>query len=329
MPGFDKVIGLEEVVDYLQRSIKSDKVAQTLIFHGAAGSGKKLLSGIFAMTLQCEAHGITPCLSCPSCKKAETHNHPDIITVTHEKDNLISVDEIRSQLVNDILIRPECSERKIYILPDAEKMNVQAQNALLKTLEDLPSYAMILLLTDNVDALLPTIRSRCVHLAMRLVSEKKIKNYLVEELNVPDHYAELDAAYAQGNVGRARAISGSGEFHELLDTCVEMLARSYHMPMNQLVDDVKLLTEDKGRIEEYLELFTMWFRDVLLFKATNEVDKLVFKRQLDMIKKRASESSYEGLETIIEAIEKVRVRLKANVNFELSVELMLLTIREN
>ena len=92
---------------------------------------------------------------------------------------------------------------------------------------------------------------------------------------------------------------------------------------------LKRLTEEKADINEYLELFTMWFRDVLLFKATAEVDKLVFRRQLDMIKKRASQSSYEGLQEILNAIEKVKTRLKANVNFELSIELLLLTIREN
>ena len=329
MPGFDSVIGLEEVVDYLQNIIKSDKVAQTYIFYGEKGTGKKLLSGILAMTLQCEKHGIEPCLECSSCKKAETRNHPDIITVYHEKPASIGIDEIRAQLVDDILIRPECSPYKIYIVPEAEKMTTQAQNALLKTLADLPKYAKIFLLTDNVDMLLPTIRSRCVHLAMRLVSEPKVKKYLMDACDVPDYYAELDAAYAQGNIGKARDIATSGEFHSRVDTCVEILSRSYHMPMVQVNDCVKRLTEEKADIDEYLELFTMWFRDILLFKATAEVDKLVFRRQLDMIKKRASQSSYEGLQEILNAIEKVKTRLKSNVNFELSIELLLLTIREN
>ena len=101
MPGFDSVIGLEEVVDYLQNIIKADKVAQTYIFYGEKGTGKKLLSGILAMTLQCEKHGVEPCLECSSCKKAETRNHPDIITVYHEKPASIGIDEIRAQLVEN------------------------------------------------------------------------------------------------------------------------------------------------------------------------------------------------------------------------------------
>lgn len=329
MPGFDSIIGLEEVVEYLQKIIKTDKVAQTYIFHGEAGTGKKLLSGIFAMTLQCERGGITPCLSCSSCRKAETHNHPDIITVVHEKPNTISVDEVRGQLVNDILIKPECGRYKIYIIPDAERMTVQAQNAILKTLEELPSYAMIFLLTDNVDQLLPTIRSRCVHLQMRLVSEKRIREYLVDSCDVPDYYAELDAAYAQGNVGKAKEISSTGEFHNRVDETVRMLSRSHHMSMSQVMEYVKFMTDEKAFVDEYLELFTLWFRDVLLFKATTEAEGLVFRRQLGDIQKRAKESSYEGLEKIIDAIEKVKTRLNANVNFELTMELLFLTIREN
>ncbi len=329
MPGFDSVIGLEEVVEYLQDIIKTDKVAQTYIFYGEKGTGKRLLSGILAMTLQCERKGIEPCLECASCRKAETRNHPDIITVYHEKPSSLGIDEIRTQLVDDILIRPECSPYKIYIVPDAEKMTVQAQNALLKTLEDLPGYAKIFLLTDNVDMLLPTIRSRCVHLAMRLVSTPQIKQYLMDACDVPDYYAELDAAYAQGNIGKAKNMAATGTFHVRVDVCVDILSRSYHMPMTQVNDCVKRLTEEKADIEEYLELFSLWFRDILLYKATAEVDKLVFRGQLDMLKKRASQSSYEGLQTILDAIEKVRTRLKSNVNFELTIELLLLTIREN
>ena len=107
------------------------------------------------------------------------------------------------------------------------------------------------------------------------------------------------------------------------------MSRSAHMSMGQVMECVKQLNDEKAHIDEYLELFALWFRDVLLFKATAEVDKLVFRRQLNDIKMRASQSSYEGLEEILDAIEKVRTRLSANVNFELTLELLLLTIREN
>ena len=95
-----------------------------------------------------------------------------------------------------------------------------------------------------------------------------------------------------------------------------------------MVDAIKELTRDKQNIYDYLDLFLVWFRDVLLFKATREVDSLVFKQEINYIKERARKSSYEGLELIIEAIEKAKVRLRANVNFDLTMELLFLTIRE-
>ena len=111
------------------------------------------------MTLQCEEGGTEPCGHCDSCKRPLAKNHPDIIMITHEKPNVITIDEIREQLINDVAIKPYCSHYKIYIVADSELMNPQAQNALLKTIEEPPEYAVIMLLTSNIDALLPTIRS--------------------------------------------------------------------------------------------------------------------------------------------------------------------------
>lgn len=96
-----------------------------------------------------------------------------------------------------------------------------------------------------------------------------------------------------------------------------------------MVDMIKQLSGDKQNIYEYLDLFIMWFRDVLLFKATKEIDGLVFKDQLNYIKERANHSSYEGIEDIINAVEKAKERLHANVNFDLVMELLFMTIREN
>lgn len=134
--------------------MKTGKVSHSYIFTGRPGSGKKLLAATYAMTLQCEAGGTEPCQKCDSCKKALGKNHPDIIYVNHEKPGTISIDEIREQLISDVSIKPIAVLIR-YIIPDAEMMTVQAQNALLKTIEEPPEYAVIMLLTSNADALLP------------------------------------------------------------------------------------------------------------------------------------------------------------------------------
>ena len=324
-----KVLGHEEVLRHLQNAAAMDKVSHSYIFAGEKGSGKKLLAKLFAMTLQCDKHGKEPCLQCPSCQKAMNGNHPDIIYVTHEKPNTISIDDIREQLIGDVAIKPYNGPYKIYIVDEAEKMTVQAQNALLKTIEEPPAYAVILLLVNNGGTLLPTIASRCVTLNFKPVRDEVIKKYLMEELHVPDYQAEVSVAFAQGNVGKAKQIATAEDFSEMMDAAFRILKKGKDMEVYEMVDAIKELSEQKHTVYEYLDLFLVWFRDVLMFKATHEIDGLVFRQEYNDIKNRADTSSYEGLEKIINAIETAKVRLQANVNFELTMELLFLTIREN
>ena len=109
------------------------------------------------------------------------------------------MDDIRVQVNDDIVIRPYSSKYKIYIIADADLMSVQAQNALLKTIEEPPQYAVIMLLTENADTLLPTIRSRCVMMKLRNIKDQLVKKYLMEHLEIPDYKADVCVAFAQGN----------------------------------------------------------------------------------------------------------------------------------
>lgn len=329
MQEIEKVLGHEEVIKHLQNAAAMDKVAHSYIFAGEKGSGKKLLAKLFAMTLQCEKHGKEPCLQCSSCKKAMNRNHPDIIYVSHEKPNSIGIEDIREQLIADVDIKPYTGPYKIYIVGEAEKLTVQAQNALLKTIEEPPAYAVIMFLVNNGGNLLPTIASRCVTLNFKPVRDEVIKKYLMEELHVPDYQAEVSVAFAQGNVGKAKQIATAEDFTEMMEAAFRILKKGKNMEVYEMVDAIKLLSEQKHTVYEYLDLFLVWFRDVLMFKATNQIDGLVFRQEYNDIKSRADVSSYEGLETIIKAIETAKQRLQANVNFDLTMELLFLTIREN
>lgn len=329
MPGFQEIVGHEEVIQHLQNAIRLGKVSHAYILSGEKGSGKKLLANTFAMALQCEKKGADPCQECRSCKKAMSRNHPDIIYITHEKPNSIGIEDIRTQLIEDVMIKPYCSSYKIYIIDEAEKLTLQAQNALLKTIEEPPAYAVILLLTSNMETFLPTITSRCVKLNLRPVQESMVKDYLMEKMHLPDYQAQMDAAFSQGNIGKARQMAESDEFNLMTEQALRILKKSNELELYEMVEMIKELSEEKQNIDEYLDLFAMWFRDVLFFKATKEVDGLMFKDQLNHIKERARKSSYEGIEKIIDAIGTAKERLHANVNFDLVMELLFLTIREN
>ena len=327
--GFEEILGNEMVKDHFKKAIQNHKISHAYILTGEAGMGRKSIANAFAMTLLCEKGGSEPCMMCHSCKQVMSGNHPDLIYVTHEKPGSIGVDDVREQINDTIMIRPYSSYYKIYIVDEAEKMTVQAQNALLKTIEEPPAYAVVMLLADNPDALLPTISSRCVQLNLKPVGDQLVKDYLMNEMHVPDYQAEVDASLAQGNIGKAERIARSPEYEETLESALRMAKYADSMPLYEIVETIKKLTAEKDNIDDYFDIFSLWFRDVLLFKATKEVDSLVFKQELNGIRERANKSSYEGLEKIIEAIQKARARLNANVNFDLTMELMFLTMKEN
>lgn len=329
MAGFHDILGHEQIIAHLQNAIEEDKVSHAYIFNGPEASGKMMLAEAFAMALQCEGEGKRPCLECRSCRQAADHNQPDIIYVLHEKPNTIGVDDIRTQINNDIDIKPYSSRYKVYIVDEAQKMNQQAQNALLKTIEEPPAYAIILLLTTNADSFLQTILSRCITLNLKAVKEDKIKEYLMKHYQIPDYQADICAAFSQGNVGKAIQLASSEEFGELKASVLQLMKRLEDIDLYEMTGAVKQIAEYKLSVNDYFDLMMIWFRDVLYLKATNDVDGLIFKDEVYDIKKQAAKRSYQGIEIILEALEKAKIRLNANVNFDLVIELLLLTIKEN
>lgn len=329
MAGFQDIIGQQQIKEHLHNALFTGKVSHAYIFNGEKASGKEFIARLFARTLQCEAGGTEPCGECRSCKQAVNNNQPDIIRVTHEKPGTISVDDIRTQVNNDIAIKPYSSKYKVYIINEAEKMTVQAQNALLKTLEEPPAYAVIILLVSNINALLQTILSRCVVLNMKPVEDALVRNYLMKELQVPDYKAEVCVAFARGNIGKAKALASSEDFDNVKAEALSLLKYIQDMEIQEIVAAIKKINEYKLEVSDYLDIIAIWYRDVLLYKATGDLNHLIFREEMGTIRKVASRSSYEGIETIIRALEQAKKRLDANVNFDLVMELLMLTIQEN
>ena len=329
MAKFSDIIGQEQIKEHLQNALSTKKISHAYIINGEKSSGKEFIAKVFAMALQCESGEIEPCQVCHACKQALSDNQPDIIRVSHEKPNTIGVDDIRAQINNDVAIKPYSSPYKIYVLNEAEKMTPQAQNALLKTLEEPPEYAVILLLTSNVNALLPTILSRCVVLNMKPVADEKVRKFLMEEMQVPDYKADVCVAFARGNIGKAKSLASSEEFENIKGEALSLLKYIQDMELHEIVSAIKKISEYKLEVNDYFDIMAIWFRDVLLFKATKDANHLVFREELGAIRKCAQRSSYEGIETIINALDTAKRRLEANVNFELVMELLLLTIQEN
>lgn len=329
MAKFTDIVGQEQLKEHLQNAIAMNKVSHAYIINGERNAGKEFIAKVFAMALQCEKKEAEPCGECHSCKQALSNNQPDIIYISHEKPNTIGVEDIRAQINNDIVIKPYSSPRKIYIVNEGEKMTPQAQNALLKTLEEPPEYAVIVILTTNVEALLPTVLSRCVVLNMKPVSDALVKKYLMKQLGVPDYKANICVAFARGNIGKAKLLASSEEFEKVKDEAISLVKNINDMEIHEIVKAIKKISEYKFDVNDYLDILMAWYRDVLFFKATKDVNSLVFKEEIQQIMRVSDRSTYEGIETIVNALQSAKKRLEANVNFDLTMELLLLAIQEN
>ena len=329
MLGFNDILGHEQIKEHFRNAVETGKVSHAYILSGEAGMGRKSLANAFALSLLCEKGMAEPCMQCHACKQVLSGNHPDLIYVTHEKPASIGVDDIREQLNDTIQERPYSSYYKIYIVDEAEKMTVQAQNALLKTIEEPPAYAVILLLTTNQDSFLPTILSRCVQLKLKPLKDTVVKEYLVQSLGEDESQADIYAAFARGNLGKAIHLAQSEEFGIMYKEMLRLLKHIKDTDISELLDYIRKVKEENLDIRECLDFMQMWYRDILMYKTTKDINLLIFKDEFSTVKSVSTTSGYDGLERILEAIDKARIRLDANVNTELVMELMLLTMKEN
>lgn len=327
MFSFSELVGHEQIKEHMQAAIRDKKPFHAYLFQGEEGVGKEALARTFAAGLQCQSESTDkPCKECVSCRQMESGNQPDVIWVTREKASL-GVDEIREQLCNTMDIKPFSSPYKIYLVPEAEKMTEAAQNALLKTIEEPPEYGIVILMTSNISALLPTIQSRCLTMEFRPLSTAVVESFVKEHCQVPDYQARASAAFAQGNLGKAMRYAKSEDFIERKDHIISLLRHVEQMDLSEMLAVIKDLGTRKDEVRDYIDLMVLWYRDVLLFKATKDINQLLFQDEASYISREASHRSYEKIEEILQAFEKAKVRLRANVNFDITMELMLLTLK--
>lgn len=334
MTKFTDILGNEQIKTHFQTAYESGNVSHAYIIDGPDGSGKRLFAESFAALLQCEGPiSNEPCGQCHNCKQMEAVSHPDVIHVTHEKPATISVDDVRNQINADIATKPYQSRYKIYIVDEAEKMNEQAQNALLKTIEEPPEYGIIILLTTNANGFLPTILSRCIRLQLKPVAKDEIVKFLMKNHAVVDYKATEAACFAMGSVGKAVRLATSSHFSETRDHAVGIMKRISDIDITEAVAAVKKIADFKKEYQidvyDYLDIMIMWYRDVLMYKATMDATDLIFKEEVYDIIRKADKSSYNGLQICIEELEKAKIRLDRNVNFDLTIELLLLKLKEN
>ncbi|MCT4597104.1 MAG: DNA polymerase III subunit delta' [Vallitalea sp.] len=324
---FNEIIGYEDIKKHLQNSIEISKISHAYIIDGQKGMGKKLLANTFAKTLQCEKKEITPCDTCTSCLTFDSFNHPDIVYVKPSKKT-IGVDDIRDQINRDINIKPYHYPYKIYIINEANTMTEQAQNALLKTIEEPPSYAVIILLSSNSNMFLPTILSRCVLLKLKPISSEKIMNYINQELNIPDYQAQLVTSFSQGIIGKAKELASSTDFFDMRENMISIVNVMLKDDEYELLNLSTKFDEYKDNIEDFLDLFLVWFRDLLIVKKIDDETYLINRDKYKTLLKQARVLSYNKISVIISNIRDAKRLLRQNSNFRLVIEMMILQTKE-
>ena len=328
MHDYKKIYGNVQIIEYMQKIIKVNKVPHAIILDGQAGTGKNLLADTFAKTLQCEEHGENPCGVCTSCKQFENKNQPDIFYIAPTDKKSIGVEDVRAQINNELMIKPYSNAYKIFIIDKSETLTVQAQNALLKNIEEPPSYGVFIFLTTNSNNFLPTILSRCVLLKIKPLSNELIKNYLMNEKNINEDDSETYSTYGKGSIGQAVMLFEDEEFISIQNFVIDMLMNIKKVKPAEIFNIANKFEEFKPKIDVVLDIMYFWYRDLIIYKALGDENFVFDKTNLGLIKKNVLDYSLEKLYNVVEEIKSASSKLKYNSNFRLTMEVLLLNIKE-
>ena len=250
--GFETLLGNDRLKENLTVSLSKGRVSHFYLISGPAGSGKRTLAKLLAAAILCQGRD-KPCGVCGPCRKTLKNEHPDFITIDDPEKKTVPVDLIRKARA-DIYIQPNESDYKIYLFPRAQDMGLPGQNALLKVLEEPPKYGVFILLTDNPEKLLPTVRSRCTELALTSVPEKQMRQHLT--LKYPKASAEDIAAAIMrsgGWLGQAQELLEGGEIPPQTADFVRSFAARDTMGLVNV-----LVPMEKWKRDALVDLLTDW-----------------------------------------------------------------------
>jgi len=324
---FNNIVGQREVVDSLNNLLRNDRVGHAYIFCGLRGIGKRTVAQALAGMLLCEERGAAgACGKCLSCRMFENGSNPDFITIDPEGDS-IGIDNIRD-LQSDIYIKPMYSSRKVYLVIDADRMTPQAQNCLLKTLEEPPGYAVFILTVSNYEAMLETIHSRTTRYNFRKNTNSEVMEYIGSRFGNSLKGIDFIVSYADGIIGTAHRLAESDRFISLREKTIEIILRLMKSGTEDVFEIYAFFDENKDEIDAILDIMLLFFRDLLVAGRTGIQNILINSDKKDIIIDNASRYDSTGIIRVIDVIGKARREIKHNANFQLVVEVMLMKVQE-
>ena len=303
----------DNAIAFLKNSIEGDKVSHAYMFVGPSGVGKKLAAVNFAKALNClDLKDNDSCDKCAQCKKIDSGNHPDVLIFSPKKEDAsLGIDKIRS-VTKDIGLKPYEGRKKVYILESADSMTQEAQNALLKTLEEPVSDSVLILMAESVSSMFSTIQSRAKRIRFFPIPSVDVKNILKDTYKLDDGRAEILSRISSGELNRALKYNDEDFF--------EKRRRIIDAMKDGAVSDLDFDGFSKQDLRMALEVMLTWYRDVLVAKAGVDAAKaLVNIDKMDLIYEQAKRSSYEALNSMINQVVLTGSFLDENANPKLAM----------
>lgn len=322
---FNHIIGHEKVIQNLKNSIEKGSISHSYLFQGPEAVGKRKVAMAFSKTLLCERGGLEPCNKCNSCIKFDSGNHPDFYLIK-EDGNIIKNDQIED-MMKSMITKPLESKRKIYIVDNSFKIDIRLQNKLLKTLEEPPSYVNIILISDSITKLLPTIISRCEIIKFTPLKEKKIAEFLQQKHCKNEEEAKFISSFSKGSIGKAIDLSNNEEFFKRRNELINIINTTLQGDKLRAFASIDFFNENKDFIDELLDIIVYWFRDIYIYKELGNNNLIINKDKLDLLSNQVFLSK-DKINDIIKYVDRTRQNVERRVNYQLSIEGMLLKIQE-
>ncbi len=319
---FGDICGHEKPIAILRRALASGRIAHAYLFRGMDGIGKRTVAETFAKALNCSRMEDDACGDCPSCRKYDSGNHPDAVTVC-PTGPFIRIGDIRS-LQDQMGFRPLEGGRRVFLILEADRMNEPAANALLKTLEEPSPRNHLILVTSRPHRLPSTILSRCQHLPFNPLQTEAIALFLREHMDFSEAQARTLASSAGGSIGRALEMAREDDIRVrdgIMDAVAETLRNRTFPPQPTLPAS---LGKDREEVLRRLEMVRLFLRDLLVWKETELKELLLYGDRLDLIGPLSKTLSGRELLARLDAVSRAQRAVEQNANRPLVLEAMVL-----
>ena len=292
---FDKILGNDKIKKQLKQAVDLRKTSHSYLFLGISGIGKKMIAKDFSKMILCESED-KYCNNCKSCIEFDSNNNPDFSIISPDGTS-IKIDQIR-QMQKKILEAPIISKNKVYIIDDADLMTIEAQNCLLKTLEEPPEFVTIILIGSKENSFLSTIKSRCTIIKFQEIENNQIRNYLNSNYGINNISEEMIDIFA-GSIGKAEALKDK---QELFSNIIEIIEKITILDLPEILKKAEIIYKSQEEKNDILEAM-----NVILFKMSKQDIRYL---------------------NCIDIVQDTVKRLNANANYNMSIDNMLFKIWE-